>query len=199
MLVGTPVRAETYIAGMVGIHVPNNLSDIDLDCGCKSTDEKLQTSVMYGAKVGHYFDSMRWLGIETEIFNATPHKKQQEVTITQAGQAPVVTTDSSLLRVTTVALNILARYPGERLQPYVGIGPGVFFARAQENATSQYSTSVGLNALAGLRVIVTQHVSIFGEWKYNYTRLDFPAAGALLGYSANYSANMLAFGVGYHF
>ena len=35
-------------------------------------DQSLKSSVMYGAKLGYYFESLKWLGVETEIFKTTP-------------------------------------------------------------------------------------------------------------------------------
>jgi hypothetical protein len=77
-------QAETYVAGQVGATLPQSLSDVDftgIASGLTSSDLKLKESIMYGAKVGHYFDSAKWLGVELEAFNSTPHVKQQDVTL----------------------------------------------------------------------------------------------------------------------
>jgi hypothetical protein len=77
-----------YVAGQFGVSIPQDFSNVQ---GVGSltattlTDLSLAKSLMYGAKVGYYFDSLKWLGIETEVFNSTPHVKQQNVTVTGGG------------------------------------------------------------------------------------------------------------------
>ena len=107
-------------------------------------------------------------------------------------------------RVLTLApLNFVFRYPGNRLQPYIAIGPGVFFGRISTAVTtgpdSQSSTTVGLNTQVGLRYHLTRHVSMFGEWKYNYARFNFKENENFFGVKSTYSMNHLAFGLAYHF
>ena len=81
---------------------------------------------------------------------------------------------------------------------------GVFFANIKDGQTgeSSSSTNVGLNTQLGLRYLVTENVSLFGEWKYNRASFDFSPSSptqATGGVKGDYSANILAFGVGYHF
>ncbi len=77
-LSGRPAQAEMYVAGQMGASLPNSLSKIegvDSNAGTGISDLDLQTSFMYGAKLGYYFESIKWLGVETEVFNSTPHVK----------------------------------------------------------------------------------------------------------------------------
>jgi len=144
----------------------------------KITDLKLATSAMYGLKLGYYLDTLRWLGIEGEIFNTNPHVKQQTETLTPpSGPSLTGTTSGSYLTVLTLATNVVVRYPGESLQPYIGVGPGIFFARnhfstgAAESSTA--TTQLGLNALAGLRYLATEHAAVSIEGKYSHAQLNF--------------------------
>ena len=61
---------------------------------------------------------------------------------------------------------------------------------------------MGLNTQLGARYLVTTNLSVFGEWKYNRASVNFsdstPTA-ATGGFKGDYSANLFAFGVGYHF
>ncbi len=64
-MIGATAFAETYVAGQAGVTLPQSLSDIDFTgvaSGLTSSDLKLKDSVMYGAKVGHYFESTKWFG-----------------------------------------------------------------------------------------------------------------------------------------
>jgi opacity protein-like surface antigen len=209
-LFGSTAQAEMYIAGQVGASIPNkfsNVEGVDSLAGAKFSDLSLQNSFMYGAKLGYYFDSVKWLGLETEVFNTNPNLKQQNVTITVP---PFGSVSGSVIgqhvRVLNWApINVVVRYPGERFQPYAGVGLGLFFARVHDSTSGESSSDnwkVGLNTQLGLRFLVTQHVSLFGEWKYNRASFNFsdsaPTA-ATGGFKGDYSAHIFAFGLGYHF
>ena len=132
-------RAEWYVAGQIGVTLPSvggGLSSIDVGTpflpGTTHSDLDLQNSILYGGKLGYYFRSARWFGLETEVFNTTPHIKEQSHTFSNpsAPSSPSATLQGAHLRVLMWApLNIMLRYPKSRLQPYLGIGPGIFFAR----------------------------------------------------------------------
>lgn len=142
---------------------------------------------MYGGKVGYFFSRLNWLGVETEAFTTTPHVKQQFTTISFLG-APLVsgTGIGNHFRVTTWALNLIARYPGERFQPYAGAGLGVFFARMSDLPGSSSDTAPGLNALAGARFLIAKQVALFGEYKYNRATFEFDELLLKGDYSAHH-------------
>ena len=207
-LFSRPVQAEMYVAGQVGVSIPNSFSNIegvDSNAGLTVSDLSLQNSVIYGAKLGYYFDSMKWLGVETEVFNSTPHIKQQDAAISVPGFSGTVNLAGTSLRVLNWApVNVVVRYQMGQFEPYAGVGMGVFFANVTEavNGESSSSTAVGLNTQLGLRYLVTKNMSLFGEWKYNRASFNFSPSSptqATGGVKGDYSANILAFGVGYHF
>lgn len=241
---------ESYVAGQVGATFPQDLQGVNLlgepPAGVDVSDLDLFNSLMYGGKVGHYFNAVPWVGVEAEAFSTTPNIKQQEWVVggTSTGIQPGLS-----MRVSTVALNVMARYPGKRIQPYVGVGPGLYFARmnstgcvneaqpedsssdsgpnAQEafvppveqgqvaflfpgpanyfrtdptNGTVKHclgestASALGLNALAGVRVMLTGNWAAFAEYKFNRARFSFDRLP-----NATYNAHTLSFGVGYHF
>jgi len=194
-------QAEMYIAGMVGATLPKNLSGNEETGGgttVQTGDLSLEESVMYGAKLGYYFESIKWLGVETEVYNSNPSVKQHDRVVNgiNLGTAP-----GSDFRVLTWApINVLVRLQLGRFQPYGGVGVGVFFTNLSRSAGSSSATDVGLNTQLGLRFMVSDHVGLFGEWKYNYVKInhnDVYAGGTDL--TANYNANHIAFGLSYHF
>jgi opacity protein-like surface antigen len=200
-----PVQAEMYVAGQLGVNIPQDASNVELSAGGGSiglSNLALQNSLMYGAKAGYYFDSLKWqnfnLGLETEVFNSTPHIKQQEVTaLGTTGTLPGLTN-----RVLTWApLVVLVRYQAGAFEPYAGVGLGIFFSRISDGTDSSSSTDVGLNTQLGLRYRVTPNLSLFGEWKYNYAHIDHSNFLGVNGVdlSYNYNASIFAAGIGYHF
>lgn len=186
--------AEWYVAGDVGVNFADRLVDIVGTNGLagvppRDPDFDLANSVSYGAKVG-YFPAHSWFGIEGEVLHTTPHIKSLD-------------NDPGIhLRVTTVGVNFLARYPGRTFQPYAGVGVGVVIAHLGDTATVQSDTSVtnGWNVLAGLRAFVTPHVAIFTEYKYTGATLRFDEAfGTVGGFEGGYRAQHVLVGLSYHF
>jgi opacity protein-like surface antigen len=206
-----PAWGEMYVAGQVGLTSPRKTTQTDLNVDPTSglpplsiSDLNLLDSVMYGGKLGYFFDSVKALGIETEAYTTTPNLKQQTVTISALDGSPPVSQDlgGANFRVTTWAFNLVVRYPGERFQPYVGAGPGIFFATLKDNTDSSSSTKAGLNTQVGLRYLITQNLAVFGEWKYNHVRFDFDSqafGSGISGVQFHYNANHFVFGIGYHF
>lgn len=235
--------AETYVGAQFGLTMPsigNGLSNGDLTStsapfsgppsgtvnfpsGTTIDDQSLKTSLMLGAKIGHYFSRAQWLGLEAEIFYTTPHIKQQDIrfrsdtpfTFTPSGGGPTTSLGTNELtsvgiqgahfHVLTIApLNFVFRYPGYRVQPYIGVGPGIFIANIKDPSitqgdNSQSSTKLGLNSFIGVRYYLTRHVSAFAEGKYNYVRFSFSENPNFFGFDATYSPISVAVGVNYHF
>lgn len=199
--VAAPAQAEMYVAGQVGATVPYDLSNVEWSVGNASlpgNDLLLHASVVYGAKFGYYFDSLKWLGVETEVFNSTPHLEQQNVSI---GGVNFGTIPGINLRILMWApVNIVVRYQAGDFEPYAGVGLGVFFSRLSAQDFSSSSTDVGLNTQVGVRMRLTPNWALFGEWKFNHASIDHKdLAGTGLNLSADYNAHSLVFGVGYHF
>jgi hypothetical protein len=195
--------AESYIAAQLGVTIPHSLSEVNLMSSKDTslTDLDLNTSLLYGGKLGHYAEGAKWLGAEMEVFRTAPRISQQQVATTDvvAGTTTVDLEPGASLTITTLALNVMLRYPGSRLQPYVGVGPGLFFGRLPSNSPAStfgeaQATGLGLNTQVGLRYLFKTQVSMFAEWKYNQVRLSFDSVP-----NATYTAHHLVFGVGYHF
>lgn len=194
-------QAEWYVAGQVGANLPADLSDVQWSAGGASVsgnDLALQTSLVYGGKVGYYFDSVKWLGVETEVFNATPHIKQQNYTIGGFNFGTVPGLYNRML--TWAPVNLVVRYQAGSFEPYAGVGLGVFFSHLSASGFSSSSTDVGLNTQVGLRYRITGAIAMFGEWKYNWANIGHDnLAGTGLNFEADYRAHNFVFGVGYHF
>jgi opacity protein-like surface antigen len=221
--------SEAYIGGQIGTAVAGNslksveLTDIGGPPGStlsppgSMSDRELFRSILGGVKLGYFFNQARWFGVETEFLYTTPHIKQQSTQITIQpgtvlnGVGPVAggTTESVLsgdhFRVMTWApVNLMFRYHKTRLQPYVGVGPAIFFAHVHSTRTgfegTQNSTNIGLNAKAGLEFYITRHLTAFAEWKYNRASLSFDASNSgAFGFDAHYQVHFGVAGLSYHF
>lgn len=206
------VDAEPYIAGQAGVAFPRALSDVELDQiptpttpeGTRSSDLALANSGVYGAKVGYYFESLKWLGVEGEFFQLAPNVKQQVVSETLPGGATTNTLKPGAnLIVNTIALNVMVRAQFGRLEPYVGVGPAGFIAQLNMNnrelgrePLAISSGRLGVNVEAGLRYRFLNHLAVFGEWKFNHAQFQFNSPAHV---DATYAVHFFVVGVGYHF
>ncbi len=204
--------AETYVAGQFGVTLPQSLTHDKVTQdgfgGLDFSDQPLKSSAMMGAKLGHYFTRARWLGIETGLSYTTPHVKEGTLTFTGPGGPPKTSGMLSGLsqRVITWDIDVIFRYPGYRLQPYIGIGPSLFFAslKGPDAPPGQSATTIGMNAELGARYYITRSWALFGEGQFHRARLgyisnDNNAAADPFGFRATYSAFTLSLGVSYHF
>jgi opacity protein-like surface antigen len=213
IVAASPCFAELYVGGGLGVSLPNsfsNVSGLGTDSGLKGSDLDLATSPLYDAKVGYFFPKLNWLGIEGEFFYSNPHMKQQQTTSTgtfNSAFGPVTgtatqTVPGAHVRMMTAAANVIARYPGKRFQPYVGVGFTMNWARFSSPAPrfgqgqTASDTSPGFNLLAGSRFFLTKHVALFGEYKYTRSSFDF---GNNVLFQADYSAHNFLAGVSLHF
>lgn len=202
--VSPSVKAEMYVAGQIGAHLPNDASNViwgGFGPQVGGSDLSLQNSVIYGAKLGYYFDQVKFgrfnLGVETEVFNATPHLKQQEATIGGITGTQVGLTNRIL---TWAPVVILVRYQAGAFEPYTGVGLGLFFSNLATGNYSDTRTHVGLNTQVGIRYRANQNLSLFTEWKYNYANIEhLTIAGSALSMSYDYHVHIVAGGIGYHF
>ena len=96
--------------------------------------------------------------------------------------------------------NLVLRYPGEVVMPYVGIGAGWsqgtllnpnITGRADKDFES--ARALGHQYLAGVRTMVSPKVFIFGEYRY------FSANYHWEGLAVDFRAHYGLFGIGLHF
>ena len=186
--------AEYYIAGQVGVNFADRLTDVE-GTGSLVTvpfpfgSFDLKNAVAYGGKLG-FFPGNGPMGLELDVFNSQPNIKN-------LGEIPGIH-----LGVTNVGINLLLRYPGQTFQPYVGLGGAALIARISETVDVKSDTDVGfgVNLLGGLRAFITPYVAVFAEYKYTRGTLTFSDAfGSIGGFSGEYQAQYVMFGVSYHF
>jgi opacity protein-like surface antigen len=193
-----PASAEWYVGGTVGATIPNGLTNTSGtgQQGGTLTTFTQQTTLSYGGKVGYFFESHKWLGVDMDVSNSTPHINSKQASVT--GGTGLGASGGQNLRMTVWSTNLVARYPGERFRPYVGGGLGVFFANADGVSSSNWVP--GFNGFAGLNILLIEHVSMSLEYRYHYANLRFDnVLGPDRGFEATYTANTLNLGLNYHF
>ena len=211
VLFGPQAYAETYVAGQIGYVKPQDLSNGEVTqdqlSGLSISDQPMQNSLSVGGKLGHFFTKARWLGIETGVFYSTPHIKEGSLTFSGPGGSQTSPILSGVhQRMITWDTSIIFRYPGYRLQPYIGIGPSVYFAslNGPDAPPGQSATAFGFNTEIGLRYYITRSWALFGEGKYNYARISYSSNDSdpnadPFAFRATYTPLTFSLGVSYHF
>jgi opacity protein-like surface antigen len=205
--------AETYVAGQFGMTFPQALSNgkttqdqLNINGELSVGDQPLKNSLMLGGKVGHYFSRAKWVGIESGLSFANPHIKEGTLTLSNSNGSASGTFGGIHQRMIIWDADVIFRYPGYRLQPYVGIGPALYFAslKGPDAPPGQSATAIGFNVEGGLRYYITRNWALFGEGKYNRARMNYssnhsdPNADPF-GFRATYSALTVSLGISYHF
>lgn len=188
------------------------------------------TSFMGGGKVGYWLGPLPNLGIEVDAYHYSPDIGRQTVNLTGTVIGiPIPPTPTTLgstnpvagnvsratIGVTAVGFHLVGRlrlsqsgdFPNGRFQPYLGVGPGIFFSDARLKPFTNQSdsdTSVGVQALGGLKFFFNKNVSIFGEYKFSHFSPEFKVDSFGIGtkstrVSTDVTSHHLYGGVAFHF
>jgi opacity protein-like surface antigen len=210
-----PASAEPYLAGYLGaaftestdLRTELELSGTPIVNG-RAHDLALDTSLLYGGKLGYFFDVDLLggnTGIELDVFHFEPDVRSQ--TVKFSGLLTGVTGDTRThiqradVDITAITLNALYRfrlaadraYPRGRFQPYVGVGAGAYIAQLATKTSpfdvnkniSDTDVRAGFQALAGVRWFFTPHIAVFAEYKFVQTEMfsfTFKEAGTVTGF-----------------
>lgn len=201
--VGT-AHSEVYVAGQAGEAVPSPLSHVEYSMNNQNwakTHFSQDNSAMYGGKGGYYFERHPWFGVETEVYRYTPNFPAQAAR-NAGGSVMISAADHSII--VWSPMTALVRLPPGiiplPIEPYAGVGLGVFFSSVSTLSSSSSSTDVGFTSHVGLRCRLTPNWAVFGEWKHNNVSLSHQnLLGSGVNVDGTYSANLFSFGISYHF
>jgi opacity protein-like surface antigen len=216
------VWAEPYIAAYAGYSL---LSDTDLKTdfvadlltGTQGRGIRLSTDVdnsaIIGGKIGYWFDFFPLVGAELDIYAFSPDIFSPPQT---SGSVELTAPNNFDVSVTAVSFNLMGRYPllkspdfpRGRLQPYIGIGPGLFITSIEDlepipenNIGSKTLTFGGLQIIGGVKFFLLKKLSLFAEYKFSHFTADLSGSSErfTLGATQNIDANHFYGGVAYHF
>ena len=133
------------------------------------------------------FEAYPWftnklLGGEVEVFGLGGSVRAPRIT----SGSGTTQAQGSLIAVNTM-YNFMLRFPGETIQPYVGVGGGTSMGFLYN--TSIQSGNVALSGssgdvafayqfLGGVKTFVTKRLFLFGEYKYFGTKYSWDSEGA---------------------
>ena len=172
---------EWYFGGYLGYsYLPPmdwklaSLSDDSKPAGPTAKNIVYRPGVQGGLKFGRYLDRHPWFGMEVETNfsrNIIPGS-QGKLFPPQPGLPNPVRDGKDWFMVWAMQTNLLARYGFFKdkevtfghLQPYIGIGPGWEVVYGKTDSAKNFA----IEALAGLRYMFNEKISLFFEYKYSY-------------------------------
>lgn len=165
-----------------------------------------------GVKVGAFFRPLNYaFGFEWEVF-AYDGKLSAPQT-TNGGVTRFANLDFTMVNLMG---NVLVQYRGDLIQPYIGGGAGLAVVVTDGQAQSQGGLQTGSHdmlgfaaqAIAGARLVVTQHIFLFAEYKYLVASVrDDPCSEEdknngtcrVLGNLNDFQSNFAVAGIGFSF
>jgi len=210
---------DSYISVFGGVALPSKTDVTEVGPGTNLTlfDVKLDSSPSIGGKIGMYTTQFRAgtgldFGFELDITNFTPDQKGNQVLSGTLNGVPVgVITSHININSTLIAVNLLARkpfgvtqdLPNGRWYPYVGIGGGVQTSTFEPPGTIKKGrqTDPAFQGLAGVKAFLTQHVALFGEYKFTHASHTFEtqSGGAIITDNYTFNVNHFVGGIAVHF
>lgn len=195
-------KTEVYI----GIYVLGTLpQDKNLSVGGTEIQQtSVSGAVGAGGKAGVFPAFGRgYLGLEGELFGYGG-KVNAPQTFTSGG----LTQAQGNLTIVNAMVNLLARYPGELIQPYAGVGFGVSAASVTD-ATIQVGpmaltgesndAAFAYQFFAGARAYITKKIFLFGEYKYFSANYKWEAEGGGPTTTLDFRTQIVSGGVGLSF
>lgn len=186
MLAGEGVAPYLGIYGGIGFpETFDNVTGRGDASGLTFSDLKLKSGPMAGIKLGLFGPAKdpvaSWFGIELDASYLKTKLKAQNARVSGPGFTLAGPIDESKLDFLTGALHLLVRYPGQVIQPYIGAGPAVIHARSSDVTSpvlgtlfsSGSATSLGLSGVAGLRMLFSEHIGAFFDYKHILSALGW--------------------------
>jgi len=169
----------------------------------------LYTDVRGTIGAGIKFDIYPWftkniVGAEIEVFGLGGSVRAPR---TSSGSG-TTQAQGSLIAITTM-YNLMLRYPGETVQPYIGVGAGT--STGILHSVNITSGNVGLTGssgdfafayqfLGGVRTFVTKKLFLFGEYKYFVTKYSWDSEDASnQRVKLDFQAHIVSGGIGWSF
>ena len=130
-----------------GVTITDSANNVDYD-----------NTYTFGGRVGSWFPELPWIGLALDF----SYFKLEA--------------DGIDTKVFPLSLLLMLRYRGDKLEPYMGVGPGLFLSDTkvdiqlggQDESFSDTAVDVGLDTRAGLAWRLSRHFAIFGEYRFTY-------------------------------
>jgi opacity protein-like surface antigen len=204
-----PLEAETSARSLLFEKIVNEAAEDGVAVSSLSInidETEFDAGGILGGRVGYWLEEYPFLALEAELYWSFPKVSKQNVAFQTsyiANGTPGATTvqvpiEEADLQVTTLGINIIARYPSSVLQPYGGVGFGLVGGVVDDVKLSEdttFSTDgttftleggdniyklIGeddwvpaLQLMGGVRGFIHENIALFVEYKYVTTEFEF--------------------------
>jgi opacity protein-like surface antigen len=215
-----PASAEWVLEGWVGPNftqskdVSDNLTGIKF----KFRDVDFKNSVTFGGRGGYWFESVPYFGLALDVSHFHADTSKQTAIVCSGACVPPVPVAHLDFSVTGISWDAMLRlplwtskeFPQGRLQPYLTVGPTLFFARAQgptlsamvpTRSHSDTDTAIGVQAGGGLLLQLHPNWAVFAEYRFTHFDSDFsfPVLGSKASERRDITTQRALFGISYRF
>ena len=166
----SPATAQVFLDLYGGVvFAQGAVGEIKASTGRVDSSAEFEDTFVLGGRVGSWGTEvgLGWFGMAVDVSYSQTETKRS--VLGNTGEAKVL----------PVTLLLMFRYPGEKVQPYAGIGGGVFLSQfkgdvdfsaigAGAGSFNDYQADLGFDARAGLAAKVHKKISIFVEGRYTY-------------------------------
>ncbi|SPP64794.1 conserved exported hypothetical protein [Nitrospira lenta] len=196
-------KVDLYLSGHAMGFFPQ---DKDLTVGGAGVP---RTDIRGTFGAGIKFEAYPWftnkiLGGEIEAFGLGGSVRAPRIT----SGSGTTQAQGNLIAVNTM-YNVMLRYPGEMVQPYIGVGGGtsigvLYDALIQHGNLALTGTSGDMafayQFLGGIKAFVTKRLFVFGEYKYFGTKYSFDSEGASHSkVKLDFQTHIVSGGIGWSF
>ena len=203
-------QAEWYLGAYGGVTMPHATGFRQPSSSVHtnfSSDLNFSNGAIGGVKFGNYFLAgglfeSKWVGLEAEVLYARPSFQSQTLTAdstsTAASSGPSLTAviPHTGLGMLGGTLNVMFRYPGMYILPYVGVGlGGVHFSSAETGLGSVDSNKLLVNLMVGLEVKLTEQFGVLVEFKHLISNFEFQSGNN----TSTFQTENLVGGLAWHF
>jgi opacity protein-like surface antigen len=197
--------------------------------GASFSETEIDAGFIIGGRLGYWLENLNapFIGLEAEVYGAFPKIPQQNLQMNISGSAngaagasvATVTIDEADLTILNIGFNLLARYPYGKIQPYVGVGIGIFNGYLDSVIVRKPTpvslggssftldqgailfkddkdTQPALQLLGGARWFLNDNIALFAEYKYIETELEFQSVEIDYDASHVYGGIEFFFGAG---
>jgi opacity protein-like surface antigen len=169
-------KAEPFADLGLGVAVTQDEEVKDLATGGKM-NAQFNTSFSISARGGYWFDGLPWLGVAGSVSYYQPDVKDKSCEGEECEKDDLTVIPLSVLLMARAPLMTSSEYPNGQLQPYIGLGPGLFIcdlSPPKENGVQvDTAMEIGLDARLGVAYAFTPRWGLFGEYAFEYTAPRF--------------------------
>lgn len=173
------VRGEGYVAIYAGPNRTQNHDLVATESFRNGGFQKIKTRIDFhasqtvGVRVGGWLDGALWLGGAVDF---SGYRAEGDV----LRDADIFST--SFLFMLRAPLWRSESAPNGRIRPYLGVGPSIFLSDFMVDLKPTFSRrfgespldiALGIDARAGIDVLITERVSLFAEFRYTHFNAGF--------------------------